>query len=407
MGPAYATCDPQHLLNVPASKLSVDANRACDFLEWASARVEGVTGESFLPRGLYGDYLRHALDDAARASSGPGLVRITGEAIALHRASTRGGDTRVRVAFRDGRSIWASHVVLALGNPPPRPLAGDEGRVLNDPWRGCTSTAIRRDDSVVLVGTGLTAVDVALSLVGRGHRTPIRMVSRHGLLPRARRSPARTTVPSDAAADSDDRAIGGRVAPGECVRCEWRLAGSARRGTTVYERNLACPSGARTGAVPSPRGPVLGSAPPPFGAGSRSIRARAPRVGPDPDHPRHRAVGARRAVDDQLHGSELRCVGVTGAAHPGLARRRACPCGSTRARLRGRRGRLVARCVGWRICADLGRRPVAPGLGMGNDGDSRNPDSGGAARVPDRGADATVRLNDGARFHSRSGLVWC
>ena len=147
--------------------------------------VEGVTGESFLPRGLYGDYLRHALDDAARTSSGPGLVRIAGEAIALHRASTRGGDTRVRVAFRDGRAIWASHVVLALGNPPPRPLAGDPGRVVNDPWRGCTSKAIRRDDSVVLVGTGLTAVDVALSLVGRGHRAPIRMVSRHGLLPRA------------------------------------------------------------------------------------------------------------------------------------------------------------------------------------------------------------------------------
>jgi uncharacterized NAD(P)/FAD-binding protein YdhS len=87
-------------------------------------------------------------------------------------------------------------VVLALGNPPPRPLAGDAGRVINDPWRGCTSTAIRRDDSVVLAGTGLTAVDVALSLVGRGHRAPIRMVSRHGLLPRAHEvRPARPCRP--------------------------------------------------------------------------------------------------------------------------------------------------------------------------------------------------------------------
>jgi uncharacterized NAD(P)/FAD-binding protein YdhS len=195
MGPAYATSDPQHLLNVPASKLSVETDRPCNFLEWASTRVAGVTGASFLPRGLYGEYLRHSLDAAARTSPGRGLVRITGEATALHRACTRIRDDRVRVAFRDGRSIYASHVVLALGNPPPRPLAGGAGRVINDPWRACTAEMIRRNDSVSLIGTGLTAVDVALSLVGRGHRGAIRMVSRHGLLPRAH--DVRPTRPRD------------------------------------------------------------------------------------------------------------------------------------------------------------------------------------------------------------------
>jgi uncharacterized NAD(P)/FAD-binding protein YdhS len=185
MGPAYATCDPHHLLNVPASKLSADADRPCDFVEWASRRVAGVTGEQFLPRGLYGEYLRDALGAAAPARSGRRLVKITDEATSLHRAGARGKDAHMRVAFRDGRSIRASHVVLALGNPPPRPIAGDPERVINDPWRACASQVVRRDDSVSLIGTGLTAVDVALALVGRGHRGPIHMVSRHGLLPRA------------------------------------------------------------------------------------------------------------------------------------------------------------------------------------------------------------------------------
>ncbi len=193
-GPAYATTDPGHLLNVPAGNLSCDPSRPDHFAEWASTKARGVTAASFLPRRLFGEYLRASLDEAAQQHAGPGaLARVTAEAVAVDDDGAGPDAPRVRVAIRPGRWIVGAHLVLALGNPPSRRLTCRVGTVIDDPWSACSSDRIGRDDAVVIVGVGLSAVDVALTLAGRGHRGPIRMVSRHGLLPQPhaeRRAPA-------------------------------------------------------------------------------------------------------------------------------------------------------------------------------------------------------------------------
>ena len=185
-GPAYATSDPRHLLNVPAGKLSVDSTQPCDFVDWASARIGGVSPATFLPRSLYGGYLRAALDAAERGSAPGALTKVTAEAVGLERVcAPRRDRVRMRVTFADGRSIDGAQIVLALGNPPSRALACEGDAVIDDPWSVCASPLVSADDAVVIVGSRLTAVDVALSLAGRGHRGSIRMVSRYGLLPAA------------------------------------------------------------------------------------------------------------------------------------------------------------------------------------------------------------------------------
>jgi uncharacterized NAD(P)/FAD-binding protein YdhS len=182
-GPAYSTSDRAHLLNVPASRLSVDSARPNDFVDWAAARIGGVSASSFLPRAMYGEYLQDSLCRAERATSRAKLARITAEVVAVVAGGRDRGDAPARLTLGDGTSICAEHVVLALGNPPPRPLPGNTPGIIDDPWSvhaRCTDA----DESIVLVGTGLTAVDIALSLPARGHRGPVRMVSRRGLLPR-------------------------------------------------------------------------------------------------------------------------------------------------------------------------------------------------------------------------------
>ncbi|MDQ1461421.1 MAG: hypothetical protein QOI08_2905 [Actinomycetota bacterium] len=187
-GPAYATRDAQHLLNVPAGKLGVDHDRPFDFVDWASRRMPDVTPCAFLPRSHYGTYLRDLLDTTARTahlSRRSHLARVTGTATRVDPGSSRTFDRpAARVHLGDGRSIDAAHVVLALGNPRPRPLAGDTEHVIDDPWSPCAVDAVAPEDAVVIVGTGLTAIDVALTLAARGHRGPLQMVSRRGLLPR-------------------------------------------------------------------------------------------------------------------------------------------------------------------------------------------------------------------------------
>ena len=185
-GPAYATRDAQHLLNVPAGNLSVDGDEPLDFVDWASRRMPGVTPCAFLPRAQFGAYLRESLATTARNARHSRLVRITAAATSVDPApSTTFDAPGPRVHLDAGRSIDAAHVVLALGNPRPRPLAGDAEHVIEDPWSPGAFDRVAPDDVVVMVGSGLTAIDVALTLVAHRQSRVLRMVSRRGLLPRA------------------------------------------------------------------------------------------------------------------------------------------------------------------------------------------------------------------------------
>jgi len=76
--------------------------------------------------------------------------------------------------------------VLALGNPPPRRPAGldvDAGRFVVDPWAPGLADRVGERDRVLLVGTGLTTVDVAVQLSSLRPGVRLTATSRHGLLP--------------------------------------------------------------------------------------------------------------------------------------------------------------------------------------------------------------------------------
>jgi uncharacterized NAD(P)/FAD-binding protein YdhS len=90
-----------------------------------------------------------------------------------------------------GARLKADRVVLALGNYSPAnpPAVGAEfyetDGYVRDPWIRGSLEAIRPGESVLLLGTGLTMMDIAIDLAARGVRLPLFAVSRHGLVPRA------------------------------------------------------------------------------------------------------------------------------------------------------------------------------------------------------------------------------
>jgi uncharacterized NAD(P)/FAD-binding protein YdhS len=94
--------------------------------------------------------------------------------------------TRYVATLRSGASIAADVVVLALGNPPPRRPRGldvDEQRFVADPWVPGLLDRVADDGEVLLVGTGLTTVDVATRIAAACPRVRLTAVSRHGRLP--------------------------------------------------------------------------------------------------------------------------------------------------------------------------------------------------------------------------------
>jgi len=185
-GVAYGTKRPEHLLNVPAGRMSVDPADPFHFVRWARARVRGVSPGAFLQRRLYGEYLRSFLEVAEQAApAGAALVRVRGEAVRIRRR--RGG---YRVELGSGDALLARWVVLATGNASPDPLPGiapalrARGAVVEEPWRAALDE-VPELGTVVLVGSGLTALDAVATLRARGHRGKIVAVSRHGLLPKS------------------------------------------------------------------------------------------------------------------------------------------------------------------------------------------------------------------------------
>ncbi|MBZ5714388.1 FAD/NAD(P)-binding protein [Nannocystis pusilla] len=191
-GLAYRTADPRHLLNTPAGRMSALPDDPEHFVRWARAGDPGVSGGSFLPRGRYGDYLRALL-----AAGGEAITCLTGQVVDARPPAV---DRPAALALADGTRVTADHVVLALGNFAPRLPAGlgepvrAEPRYVHDPW-SAPALAPAPDASVLVFGTGLSALDLALGLDGAGHRGPIHLLSRHGLLPHAHRAPGRPPEP--------------------------------------------------------------------------------------------------------------------------------------------------------------------------------------------------------------------
>jgi uncharacterized NAD(P)/FAD-binding protein YdhS len=200
LGQAYSTENPAHQLNAMAGQMSGVEGDPDHLIRWAADDASAASGDvtaggelawtTFLARRDYGRYLRDMLADAERSAfPGARLARITADVVALRAANSRSGLRLITPADQ----IAADLVVLATGNAPARmPVeAPASERVVADPWRpgalaGVTGPdgSAKRRDSVVIVGTGLTMLDVAVTIAASDPGAVIHAISRHGLLPR-------------------------------------------------------------------------------------------------------------------------------------------------------------------------------------------------------------------------------
>jgi uncharacterized NAD(P)/FAD-binding protein YdhS len=190
-GLAYGTKYECHLLNVPAGNMSALPEEPDHFLRWARANYkQSVQATSFLPRPVYGRYLGSLLKEATRASGAENLQWIHGEVTSIARERSQ-----VTVQLKDGSTLAAKAVVLAAGNFPPANLnipglSQASGRYIPSPWSGAALDDIPKDGNVLLIGSGLTSVDVAVALKTEGFTGHIHILSRRGLMPRVHRAPS-------------------------------------------------------------------------------------------------------------------------------------------------------------------------------------------------------------------------
>lgn len=183
LGTAYATGEAVHRLNVRADRMSAWMGGGEDFLRWLNHNYpKRYEGGAYVPRMVYAEYLREIRNDV-KGMLGDRLTTERAQALAA-----RWRDGAWHVTMADGQAVAARHIVIATGNPPvadPHWPAGE--RFIPDfwAWRLAGGRFDNPAAPVVIVGSGLSAVDAVLSLRADGYRGVITAVSPHGRFPTA------------------------------------------------------------------------------------------------------------------------------------------------------------------------------------------------------------------------------
>jgi uncharacterized NAD(P)/FAD-binding protein YdhS len=194
-GPAFATPNAGHLLNVRATNMSAFPRQPDHFVHWLEAarrehpdEMTETAAGLFASRGMYGRYLSSLLTRAV--SNAPGRVRTMHADV----VDIEPDDGRYLLHCADGARYKVAAAVLAIGNLPA--FDADSPLHRTNPWAPGVTSGLRPDRPVLIVGSGLTMVDVALELRASGFAGPVIALSRRGLLSHRHAATRRWPTPS-------------------------------------------------------------------------------------------------------------------------------------------------------------------------------------------------------------------
>ncbi len=191
-GVAYQYDFTHQPLNVVAGGMSLFSDKPMDFVDWLEENhfkynhlIEKVSAQEFIPRKIFGDYVLENLERVQHEATDRLQIRID-EAISILDA----GDLKT-VVLASGDVLPAHHIILALGNFPPADLflpdnpVQQHPRYYASPWTDKVYSHIVGDEHILLVGSGLTAVDIVLGLILRKFKGKVTLLSRRGRFPLA------------------------------------------------------------------------------------------------------------------------------------------------------------------------------------------------------------------------------
>jgi len=179
LGIAYGDCSQRQILNVRSKGMSIDESRADHYSKWLESSGVANAADLFSERYLYGQYVSHSLSSVATAS-GAGFEHIKDSVVAI----TKNQNQNFEICTQDGKKFLAKSVVLALGVVLAN-AKREKGPAahLTSPWKPGSFSKIKDADSLLIVGAGLTAIDVIVEAEYSGFRGKYTVVSRHTKFP--------------------------------------------------------------------------------------------------------------------------------------------------------------------------------------------------------------------------------
>jgi uncharacterized NAD(P)/FAD-binding protein YdhS len=183
-GQAFGCVNDDFRLNVRAELMRVWPDRPLEFTHWARERITDDPDAASDAGHFYRrqDFAVYMAEQLGRRPGTKSALHIEAEAQAL-----TPGDDNWQVTLANGEAIRAGQIVLATGNPSPdwpfRSEVTGSPTLIKVPWRGDWIDRITGDEHVVVIGSGLTALDTLHVLHRRKHRGTVTLVAPNGLLP--------------------------------------------------------------------------------------------------------------------------------------------------------------------------------------------------------------------------------
>lgn len=183
-GTAYSTDKDYHLLNVPANVMGLFHDYANDFFEWLLKKGYTYSEHDYVPRKIYGDYIKENLFAFLKRNENIYIELIQAEIIDIEKEVNH-----YILIQQNGKRIKSDVVLLCTGNfLPANPQLIDmeyteHPSYFRNPWSNDIHQSIKRTDDILIIGTGLTMVDKMLDLYHQIHKGKIYAISRNGYLP--------------------------------------------------------------------------------------------------------------------------------------------------------------------------------------------------------------------------------
>ena len=188
LGVAYSSASNKHLLNVPTAKMSAIYDNPNHFLDWAHLQPEyqnvnkDTLGTIFLPRRLYGKYISTIWEDALKSKRDDTQITIIHD-----RAINIDRDGLINIiTFNNAAPVKADYVVLATGNespsnpPIPNEAFYSSALYIKNPWLTAVKKFIKPGENILIIGNGLTTVDLILTIMDMGYKGQIHTLSPTG-----------------------------------------------------------------------------------------------------------------------------------------------------------------------------------------------------------------------------------
>lgn len=249
-GIAYSTNCPLHVLNVTAGKMGFFAEAPEHFYDWLIASKEwrqlaaafekmGVTKETYMPRMVYGAYLKSMCAEMEREAKQKGILVewVVEDVIDMDKKGAR-----YELFTSASRPYLADSVVLALSSPWTQPIPHVSSPFyLPTPWPVMTNMqaadkvigALDSASTIGLIGSGLTMLDMLGTLYHCGFAGKVSVISRGNRLPQPHGASKDFKFSSDEAAAFPMTALQlFKTVRSHCRQEEWRSVIDALRPIT-------------------------------------------------------------------------------------------------------------------------------------------------------------------------------